>query len=197
MRCVECERWISDSLAGALSEKKWKRLQAHVRECPSCREFERSARLIQEEAPASAALGRPQMDWTAFESRLKRRLASESKDGERRFRPGLRWKWILAAAPLILAAAGGLFLLLRPGAEKDAQFYLAADERLHLITYELADDPELEGAFNRLLESSLGEDLAAVENIKQAWPENPLYGHDVSDEEMTFVLEELKKELKS
>ncbi|MBM3298251.1 MAG: zf-HC2 domain-containing protein [Candidatus Aminicenantes bacterium] len=198
MRCADCERWISDALAGALSGKRAEKLAAHLRGCPSCRAFEREARLVQGEAPALAPREAPLGDWQGFGDRLRTRLAGEAPPAgrENAGRSAWSWKWAFAAAPLLLTAAAGLFLLLRPSLRREAHFYLPPEERLSRITFELEDSPELQSAFNLLLDSSLGEDLAGAVTGSGGL-DNPLLFQEVTDEEMVFVLEELKKELKS
>ncbi|MBN2199655.1 MAG: zf-HC2 domain-containing protein [Candidatus Aminicenantes bacterium] len=197
MRCSEFQRWISDGLAGALPEEKRKRLDEHLRRCPSCRSFERAARLIQEEAPRLAEDAAPEESWAAGLDRLKRRLSAEAVRSGRESRRGPLWKWAFAAAPLVLAAAAGLFLLFRPAGQMEALLPIAADERLGDLSFEIADNPELMNAFNQVLESTLGEELGVDASARSGGFDNPILYQEVTDEELAFVLEELKKELRS
>jgi len=197
MRCPEFQKWISDGLSGALPEEKERRLEDHLRRCPSCRDFERTARLIQEEAPGLASGASSEEDWTARLARLKSRLAVEAEKSRPKPRLGRPWKWALAAAPLLLAAAAGMFFLFRPTSRPEAPPYLSAGERMGFLAFELEDNPELMSAFNQVLESSLGEDLGAGEGVMSSGFDDPILFQDISDEELAFVLEELKKELRS
>lgn len=198
MRCAECERWISDGLAGALPRKRALRLEAHLRDCPSCRAFEREARLIQQEAPALVPRETPPGDWQGALDRLRARLAGEAPPAAGREsvrQPDWSLKWAYVAAPLILAAAVGLFVLLPGGAPK-GRLYVSAEERLASMSFELDDNPDLLSAFNQELESSLVEEVGAAGSESHGL-DNPLLFQEVTDEELAFVLEELKKETTS
>ena len=197
MRCPEFQKRISDGLSGALPEEIRRKLENHIRRCPSCRDFERAARLIQEEAPGLASGVSPEKDWMEDLARLKSRLAVEAAEARPQSRIGRPWKWALAAAPVLIAAAVGMFFLFRPTLPPEAPLHLAAGERMGFLAFELEDNPELMSAFNQVLESSLGEDLGAGEGVMSSFFDDPILFQDISDEDLAFVLEELKKELKS
>lgn len=197
MRCAKYERWISDRLDGALSGEKGKKLEAHLGTCLSCRTFSRAAQRVQQEAKAIPAGSVPEGYWEESLNRLRTKLAALTPRAEKKPLFGLGWKWAFVAAPLILlAVASGIFFFPRPAATA-AEYYLNDHETLGLIYSEISDSPELERAFNQVLESSIQDNLGGEGEVRESHLENPLLYRVVSDEEMAFLLEELKKEIKS
>jgi hypothetical protein len=184
-------------LAGVLSGKRAAKLESHLRGCPSCRAFEREARLIQEKAPALIPRETPPGDWQGSMDRLRARLAGEARKEGREIvrRPAWGLKWAAVAAPLLLAAAVGLYVLL-PGGAATGRLYVSAEEQQASMAFELEDNPELLSAFNQVLESSLVEEMGAAGPGSHGL-DNPLLFQEVTDEELAFVLEELKKETTS
>jgi hypothetical protein len=197
MRCAKYERWISDRLDGALSVEKGKKLETHLAACLSCRAFSRTAQRVQQEAKAIPAAPVPEGYWEESLNRLRKRLDAPSPRAEKKPFLGLGWKWVFVAAPLVLlVVAGGILFFSRPAATA-ADYYLNDHERLGLIYSEIGDNPELERAFNRVLESSIQDHLSGEGEVLENHLENPLLYRVVSDEDMAFVVEELKKEMKS
>ena len=66
------------------------------------------------------------------------------------------------------------------------------------IRWEMGSDPELEAAFNSLLQTAI---VGEYENIdlgnEAVYWENPLESEDLSEEELLFLEAEIKKEIKS
>jgi len=97
---------------------------------------------------------------------------------------------------LLLAVVGALLIFRQP-VRQAADDYLNAEERMGAIYSELGESPDLEQAFNQALESSIQEDLSAGSDVRENHLENPLLYRVVSEEEMSFLLQELKKGLPS
>jgi anti-sigma factor RsiW len=196
MSCPKYERWISDRLDGALSGKREKALEAHLQTCESCRAFGRAAQRVQKEVKAFPDEPVPEAYWEESLNRLSARLASQELRPAKKVLPGWGWKWAWLAAPLLLAAVGALLIFRQP-VRQTVDDYLNAEERMGAIYSELSESPDLEQAFNQALESSIQEGLSTGSDVRESHLENPLLYRVVSDEEMGFLLQELKKELTS
>jgi len=196
MSCAKYERWISDRLDGALSGQREKVLEAHLQTCESCRAFGRAAQRVQKEVKAFPAEPVPEAYWEESLNRLSAKLAAQELRPVKKLLPAWGWKWAWLAAPLLLVAVGALLILRQP-VRQAADDYLNVEERMGLIYTELGESPELEQAFNQALESSIQEGLSAGSDVRENHLENPLLYRVVSEEEMSFLLQELKKGLPS
>jgi len=196
MSCARYERWISDRLDGALSGKSEKALEAHLQTCESCRAFGRAAQRVQKEVKAFPAAAVPEAYWEESLGRLSVKLAAEERRPLKKALPGWGWKWARLAAPLFLAAVGAILLFRQPVGQV-ADDYLNIEDKMGAIYSELGESPDLEQAFNQALESSIQEDLSSGSDVRESQLENPLLYRVVSDDEMSFLLQELKKGLPS
>jgi anti-sigma factor RsiW len=196
MSCAKYERWISDRLDGALSAKRERALEAHLQTCQSCRIFVREAQRVQKEIKAFPTEPLSETYWEDSLKRMRAKLAGQEMRPAKKVLPAWGWKWAWLAAPLLLAALGA-FLIFRQPARPVADDYLNAEERMGAIYSELGDNPDLERAFNLALESSIQESLSPGSDVRESHLENPLLYRVVSEEEMNFLLQELKNELTS
>jgi anti-sigma factor RsiW len=104
MRCRETQKLLSNDLDGELNERRRPALQAHVDNCPHCRQF--AADLARcRSALQQVVLPEPRPDFT---DRLMKRVAVTPQP--RGLRPGLVLLQLSRAAAAVLALAGGIYL---------------------------------------------------------------------------------------
>lgn len=190
MSCRRHRRAISDDLDGALSGRRRKGLEGHLRSCRSCREFEAGLRAMEERVPRSAAGA-----WTAARGedslvRLRRRLEAEPPRAEAPAPLRKRWwAWASAGATVAAAALVAWFLVLRP-LPKAEVYLLSESDTFGAIDLEVAQNPELEKALDDILQSSIVESLKDGGETLPANPfENPLLSEGLSEEEMGALAE--------
>jgi len=194
MSCNRYQRWISDRLDGALSAKKERKLEAHLKVCPTCRGFLQGAEDVQKEAKALPSVSVPEAYWSDSLNRLRAKLAAQESPPASRVVPVWGWKRAWLAAPLLLAAVGAFLLFRQPGRPALGDL-LNEEARIGSIYSELGESPDLEQAFNQALEASLHEEMSNGSDFRENHLENPLLYRVVSEEEMTFILQELKKNM--
>jgi anti-sigma factor RsiW len=202
MRCRAIQRAISDEIDGSLSLRRRRRLDRHLASCPSCREYRSDLGGLQARAahPPNPAVSPGY--WEASLERLRAKLEAERRPDPGRSRPRTaaisavpRWAW--AAVPAVLAAAAGLFVVLRPSPLTVAErLPLAHEEATGRLVAMIGDDEALEAKFVDLIQASILED-AAVE-IRE--PRLLLYGDSrfldgLSEEELQKLETRLAKEL--
>jgi len=202
MSCRKWERWISDAQDGELSLRRQRHLKLHFGTCPACRIYAARLRVLHaqseglEDEPVSAQQARDML------ARLKERLRAEAEAERAPARPYPvfrdRRAWIAAGA---LAAAAVLVLLVLPPQKaglRDEGIAFSIDETLAQVFAEIGDDPELERAFNSLLASSLrGIMESSPGGIGPGHYDSPLFWQDLTEEELRFLENEIKKEMKS
>jgi hypothetical protein len=135
-------------------------------------------------------------------ARLKERLRAEAGVERATARPYPvfrdRRAWLAAGA---LAAAAVLVLLVLPPQKaglRDKGVAFSIDETLAQVFTEIGDDPELERAFNTLLASFLrGIMESSPGGIGLGHYDSPLLWQDLTEEELRFLENEIKKEMKS
>ncbi len=196
MSCDRYQRLISDRLDGALPSKKERKLNAHLEACSTCRAFLQGAADVLRQAKALPVVSVPEAYWSDSLKRLRVKLAARESPPARRILPAWGWKWAWLAAPLLLVAFGALFLFRQPGRQALEDF-LNEEERIGSIYSELGESPDLEQAFSQALEASLQEDMNAGGDVREQHLENPLLYRVVTEEEMSFLIQELKKGMKT
>lgn len=212
MKCRRFEKWISDSLDGALSEKKKERLDAHLKSCAHCQAYKNRMLALQGEA-GHIALEEQALapeHWHGFSDRLQARLAAADqeyieKKSVRRIRGlGQNWvtrNWRWAAASGFAAAAVVLAILVLPPfiVREPAQYYVfSLEETLAQVDMEMGTDLELEAAFNSLLQTAIETEVENIDlGIEPVYWENPLEYEDLSQEELLYLEAEIRKEIKS
>jgi len=197
MKCRKYEKWISDALDRALSERKTKILEDHLAGCPNCRVYKERLSMIQHEALRLEVTEVPPSYWQEFSQSLGKKLRAlePRKEAPNQFR--LSWKWAWLGAPVLLIwVLSFIFLRDRVQPLEDNIFsYEACLDRLYQA---IGDDLGLEENFNRVILGSLSEglDFATIEE-SPVLSDEALFWEDVSDEELEFIEQEIKKETKS
>jgi hypothetical protein len=196
MNCKKYEKWISDSLDGALSLQKKKILEDHLAQCPECRAYQERLGRIQAEAVRLKITKPSPQYWNEFSTSLERKLVTSepAKDAPRWFR--LRWKWAWAGLPVLLALALS-FVFFRSRVQAPTHDLFWFEACLNRLYLEIGDDAALEDNFNRVILGSLREGLysEALEE-RVLLPEDPFLWENLSDEELQFVEQEIKREMK-
>jgi hypothetical protein len=197
MKCRKYEKSISDALDGALSPGKKKTLEDHLAGCPDCQVYKERLSMIQDEASRLEVTEVPPSYWQEFSQTLGKRLRAweTQREAEKPFR--LSWKWAWLGVPVLLGSVLS-FILLRdrvPPLEDDIFSYEACLDRLHQT---IGDDAGFEESFNRVILGSLSEDLdfATIEE-SVVLSENHFFWENLNDEELQFIEQEIKKDMKS
>ena len=210
MNCDRFEKWISDALDGDLPEKKKRKLAIHLNSCSHCRGYKNRIAVLHNE---TGNLGEEKLApeyWEGFSGRLHAQLVEADKETYKKkpgrwvpslgqLKGGWNWRWTavsgFAAAVLILAL---LILPTHISRQQDGNYIFTIEETLAQIRWEMGSDPELEAAFNSLLQTAI---VGEYENIdlgnEAVYWENPLESEDLSEEELLFLEAEIKKEIKS
>lgn len=206
MKCHKVERMISDHIDLVLSDKKKARLAKHLDSCSGCRSYQERMKTLHQE---TQKLGRPKLTpeyRRKFALRLEDRLSREASRPTVRPAPsffgGLRpvWRWTtVATAATALLLLGIMMFRPQPTSLEGRQMVYSVADMVKEIAHEIADDQELEQAFNSLL-------LASIDNAFQTQPEemlapglyeNPLHWEELTLEELRYIENEIKKEIKS
>jgi hypothetical protein len=197
MKCRKYEKEISDALDGALSPGKKKKLEDHLAHCLNCRAYQERLSFVQEEALRLEVTEVSPSYWQEFSLDLEKRLRTlePRREAAKPFR--LSWKWAWLGVPVLLGSVLS-FILLRdrvPPLEDDIFSYEACLDRLHQT---IGNDAGFEESFNRVILGSLGEDLdfATIEE-SVVLAENPFFWENLNDEELQFIEQEIKKDMKS
>lgn len=194
MRCETMKRKLSDDLDGTLSPRRKARLEAHLRECPSCRAY--GADILRLQEGAAQTEGRSPEYWAGFEKRLASKLASVepvpmTAGGPAFLRRRVIWT---AASFLALVAVGTYFALIRPGGNPAAAWVPYEDPMVPLLQ-EAESDLEFGNLVNREILASI-EDMTLVPEAETAFPsaDDPLFWEGLSEDELELIAAELKKE---
>ncbi len=204
MSCRKWERWISDAQDGVLSPLRQQKLDVHLDACPECRGYAARLRALHAHAQAGEEDQVTPQEAVDMHARLMDRVHSAA-GGNADPMPvpsgsGRRWAWFGTAAALTATTALLLLVLLRPGPDMQEQVIaFSLNEALEQAYSEVwSDDPELSRAFEALLASSLSGLLEeALVEIGPFHFDSLLLGADLTEEELRFLEEEIKKEIKS
>jgi hypothetical protein len=196
MNCRTFERWISDELDGTLPRERREMLKAHVDWCQDCRAYRDRLGRLQTEAARLETPGPGDEYWETFSMDLEKKLValSPAKKSLAAFRP--RWRWAWAGVPA-LAAALSLFLLLRPrpAPENEVFFFEAC---LNRLSFEIGSDSGLADGFETILLGSVRQGLyAATLEEHSLLARDSLFLENLSDDELRFIEQEIKKEMES
>ncbi|OGD20017.1 MAG: hypothetical protein A2Y70_08300 [Candidatus Aminicenantes bacterium RBG_13_64_14] len=194
MRCETIKKWLSDDLDGALSPKRKARLDAHNRECRTCRGYRADLTCLQAGAPPVE--DRSPECWAAFERRIESKLAFAEpvREASRaRLFPGRRWAWA-AAGFLVMVAVGIYFAVNRPGGTLGTA-WVPYEDSLARLLQEAEVDPEVENLVNRELLASIAA-VAPDPEEDYAFPfaADPLFWEGLSEEELEYIAVELERE---
>ena len=210
MNCDRFEKWISDAQDGELPEKKKRKLAAHLNSCSSCQAYKNRLMVLQSEAGNLEEETLAPEYWEGFTDRLQARLAAVDKEtGEEKPLRRIqslkhlkgKWNWRWATVSGFAAAALILVLLVVPpyiSRQQDDYYIFSMEETMVQVRMEVGNDPDLEAAFNSLIQTAIEEEYENIDLGDEAvyW-ENPLEFEDLSEEELLFLEAEIKKEIKS
>jgi anti-sigma factor RsiW len=196
MKCKRFEKWISDGFDLALAPEKQEMLKAHLARCPDCRAYRERLGRLQTEAGRLKTPEPADQYWEAFSRDLEKKLRASppARKIPADFRPG--WKWARAGVPVFVAALS-LFLILkpRPAPENEVFFFEAC---LNRLSFEIGNDAGLADSFERILLGSMREGLyAAALEEHSLLARDSLFLDNLSDDELRFIEQEIKKEMKS
>jgi anti-sigma factor RsiW len=156
-------------LHGELSAEESARLRTHLKECARCQEELAAAEAVMQEV-ARRVEQIPEPDWTVYQYQLRRKLNARRGERVRKWRPGLAWASLAAAA--VATSAIVLALALSPGPRAPAVDQLEVEG-------ELADaDIGLLRAYPVVEHLDLLENYDVIENLDQLTP--PSRPHVVS-----------------
>jgi predicted anti-sigma-YlaC factor YlaD len=204
MRCRAYEKWISDDLDGALTPEKERRLRRHVQDCESCRTHAAHLETMRETAHALASEPVASSHLQHLREGLKPRLLEAAREMEGGGLPGksglrpLRWApW----AAVAVAAAALLLVLVVPRGDREGHapvYALSFEETLRQLSGASGIDAMLEVSFDELWAGALqGASEAQGSGLLLSPFESPLLWESLTEEELRYIENELKKEMKS
>lgn len=189
---------VSDALDGELPPKRLARLEAHLRECDSCRTYRRSLELIGAEAAKETSPVPGREYWTDFVSGLSRKI--DALDVRRRswsravpLLPGLRQA--LAAGLVGLVALAAFVLLSRRSPLPEEFAYLHSEDSVTGVLEAAASDPELGAYLDLELRSSI-ENAAKMDAAGELFltVDEPLFWESLSEEELAAIAADLERD---
>ena len=195
MSCKKNEKKISDLLDGRLSEKQKSILKNHISRCPSCREYKNQLIMLNSKVKEIEKQLISKDYEREFSNRLKSRLLNEQQQ-KHKF-PGFE-KWAYSAAGFIVVFFLVLyFIVLQPASFQSEEFYvLSFEDAMGDLFGEINDDAELEELFNAIILASLTEALEGLDGETIPFIlDKPLYGDDISEEDLTMLESKIKLEL--
>lgn len=165
MKCQQIERWLSDSVDGAISKKEKAIIEAHIETCPACRTFRNQIQKINEEAKNLDAPEVSPAQGREFVSRLRSALIEIGKEKNKGVLHVFRNKWVFVPASVILVS---LFILIFVFYEKrDFQYeefsVFSFGNAVEEIYQDMGSDLVLQQAFNSLVSASINEMLITAE----------------------------------
>ncbi len=165
MKCQQIERWLSDSVDGAISKKEKAIIEAHIETCPACRTFRNQIQKINEEAKNLDAPEVSPAQSREFVSRLRSALIEIGEEKNKGVLHVFRNKWVFVPASVILVS---LFILIFVFYEKrDFQYeefsVFSFGNAVEEIYQDMGSDLVLQQAFNSLVSASINEMLITAE----------------------------------
>lgn len=197
MNCKKNERKISDLLDGSLSEKQTSILENHISRCPGCQEYKNQLIVLSSKVKEREKNEMSNDYAQEFSIRLKRRLLNKQYDKKQKNRfPGFE-KWAYSAAGFIVVLfLIFYFIVLQPTSIQTQEFYvLSFEDAIGDLYGDINNDAELEELFNTMILVSLKEALGELD--EETIPfilENPLYGEDLSEEDLKINKSKIKRE---
>ncbi len=198
MRCEKAKRLVSDALDGELSPKRQARLEAHLKECDSCRAYRRSLELIGVEAVKEAPPAPDGEYWSDFVSGISRKIDALDVRRRPRTKPAPLSTWLkpaLAAGLVGLVVLAAFILLSRRSPLSEEFAYLNSEDSLSGVLEAAASDPEL-GTYLDLEVSSSIADAVAVDAAGESFlaVDEPLFWESLSEEELAAIAADLEKD---
>jgi hypothetical protein len=197
MKCPTYEKWISDALDGALSEKRTRRLESHLAQCSSCRSRRENLLRLQHASLRLAGAPVSPAYWEDFSARLERRLRPQTREYNLRTSHRRRWQWAWAAAAAVMVSVLGFMLVTsrRPAVQHEIFSY---EECLSRLGQQIGDDSDLASNFNLVLWDSIRESLGgSVLEERPRFTEDPFFWEGLGEEEWEVIAREVQKEIKT
>ncbi|MEE8605284.1 MAG: zf-HC2 domain-containing protein [Candidatus Aminicenantaceae bacterium] len=165
MKCQQIERWLSDSVDGAISKKEKAIIEAHIETCPACRTFRNQIQKINEEAKNLDAPEVSPAQSREFVSRLRSALIEIGEEKNKGVLHVFRNKWVFVPASVIIIS---LFILIFIFYEKGDFRYeefsvFSFGNAVEEIYQDMGSDLVLQQAFNSLVSASINEMLITAE----------------------------------
>jgi hypothetical protein len=200
MSCKNKKRKISDLLDGRLSDKQKSIIENHISLCPPCREYKNQLMLLSSKVREREKNAMPKDYALEFSISLKRRLLNEQQQKKQKNRfPGFE-KWAYSAAGFIVVLFLVLyFVVFQPASIQTEGYYvLSFEDALEDLYGEINNDVELEELFNTMILASLDKALEDLDGETIPFIiENPLYGEDLSEEDLKILESKIKEDIKS
>jgi hypothetical protein len=197
MKCPMYEKWISDALDGALSDKRTRQLESHLAQCSSCRSRRENLLRIQDASLRLAGAPVSPADWEDFSARLERRLRPQLGELNRRTSHRRVWQWAGAAAAAMICSILGFMLVMsrRPAVQHEIFSY---EECLNRLSQQIGNDSDLASNFNLVLWDSIRESLGgSVLEERPRFSEDPFSWEGLGEEEWEVLAREVQKEIKT
>jgi hypothetical protein len=197
MKCEHYQRWVSDDLDGVLTAKKRRRLESHLSACAACWSYRQELALIQAEAGALEA-GPVAADYLEeFTAAIEKKLRQEKEVADRGGPVPPRWKWAWVSVPLALALIFGI-VFFRSGRDGFRNEIFSFEACLDRVFEEIGGDEKIAADFSRSLSVSLleGGEAVVLEDDIDLWSE-PFFWQSLSDEDLGWIEEEIKKGIRS
>ena len=200
MKCQQIERWLSDSVDGAISKKEKAIIEAHIETCPACRAFRNQIEKINEEAKNLDAPEVSPVQSQEFVSRLRSALIGIGEEKNKGVLHVFRNKWVFVPASIIMIS---LFVLIFVFYEKrDFQYeefsVFSFGNAVEEIYQDMGSDLVLQHAFNSLVSASINEMLITAEWDETLNLEDGLIlWEKFSEEELGNFEPEIKKDRNS
>ena len=134
-----------------------------------------------------------------FSNRLKSRIISLEEEETKGATPFLKKKWVLASSAFVLVAIFvSVILLLLPEKVQEMESYaFSFGDAVEEVYWEIADDIELESAFNSQILTSINNLLGPATWTEQLRTQDDFFlWEDLTDEEMKSLESAIKKETK-
>jgi predicted anti-sigma-YlaC factor YlaD len=146
MNCGKAQRWLSARRDGVLAEARARRLDAHLQDCPACREVAAALGAVTQrlQGRPSPAGPTPEVAWADVQRALRLQADAPLREpfGSRAYSPWARWARI-AAALVVLGAGAALFNFLRGGSGSVGVANAAPATQVLRVTTGLADAPTM------------------------------------------------------
>jgi hypothetical protein len=197
MKCQQIERWLSDSVDGAISEKKKAIIEDHIATCPACRAFRNHIETIHQEAKN---LDVPEMSpeqSREFSSQLRSALVAMEEGKNKGILHVFRNRWVFVPASVILVTLFILiFVFYEKGNFQDEGIYVFSfGNVVEEIYRDMGSDPALQEAFHSLVSASLNEMLIPTDwDETLSWEDELLLWEEISEEELGHLEPGIKKD---
>ncbi|UCE41997.1 MAG: zf-HC2 domain-containing protein [Candidatus Aminicenantes bacterium] len=200
MKCRQIEQWLSDSVDGAISEKKKAIIESHITTCPACLAFQDQIEKINEEARNLDALEMSPAQSREFSSRLKSALIEMEEGQSQGVLHAFRNKWVFVPASLIMISLFILiFVFYEKGDFQDEEFYVFSfGNAVEEINRDMGNDLILQEAFHSLVSASINEMLITADwDEMLIWEGEFFFWEEFSEEELGNLEPEIKKDRNS